>query len=502
MRSKHLCLVLIVGAFVALASFALARQRGGGFSGGQGAAPAAWYGKSIALVVGIDQYSQGWPPLSAAVSDASQMETALRGQGFQVIKLLNQQATKDEILHQLQDVIPPQLGNGDRFLFYFSGHGQTEQAPGGQLGYLVPVNGRRPGGEDYWSSYISMKEIRNVLLDKYSAKHVLLVADACFSGLLAGRGTLRSPTVQAALRHEGRMVLTAGGRGEQAVDGLFTGVLVRGMLGDADYNHDGYITFSEGEMVFRCGDMGQGGGETPTPTPQPTPPPVVEQMPQPETAGGMVHLPGGTFWMGCSPGDSECDSDENPRHQVTLRPFWMDVTLVTQAEYQRAMGNNPSYFSGCADCPVEQVSWNDANNYCSRVGKRLPTEAEYEYAARGGIDSARYGDLDAIAWYSANSGGRTHPVGQKQPNAYGLYDMLGNAWEWCADWYDKNYYQSSPSNNPQGPSSGSSRVLRGDGWLGPPRNGRASIRGRGVPVARSNGLGVRCVRDRNNELTP
>jgi formylglycine-generating enzyme required for sulfatase activity len=481
----------------------------------------------VALVVGIDQYSQGWPPLSAAVSDANQMEAALRGQGFQVIKLLNQQATRDEIMHQLQDVIPPQLGQGDRFLFYFSGHGQTEQAPGGQLGYLVPVNGRRPEGQDSWSSYISMTEIRNVLMNKYSAKHVLLVADACFSGLLAGRGTLRSPTVQAALQQEGRMVLTAGGRGEQAMDGLFTGVLVRGMQGGADFNHDGYITFSElalyaqqhvtdrsegrqhpvfnrwegeGEMVFRCGDMGQGGGGEPSPpppppTPTPLPPPVVEQMPQPETAGGMVHLPGGTFMMGCSPGDSECDGDENPRHQVTLKSFWMDVTLVTQAEYQRATGNNPSHFSDCADCPVETVSWNDASAYCSRVGKRLPTEAEYEYAARGGIDSARYGDLDAIAWYNANSGGRTHPVGQKQPNAWGLYDMLGNVWEWCADWYDENYYRSSTSNNPQGPSSGTMRVLRGGCWSAYPVGVQASFRSFLWPVGWVSVVGFRCSRD-------
>jgi formylglycine-generating enzyme required for sulfatase activity len=195
----------------------------------------------------------------------------------------------------------------------------------------------------------------------------------------------------------------------------------------------------------------------------------------------MVRLPGGTFWMGCSPGDSECDGDENPRHQVTLRPFWMDVTEVTQAEYQRMTRNNPSGFSVFADCPVEQVSWNDAQSYCSRVDKRLPTEAEWEYAARGGTSGARYGDLDAIAWYGGNSNMRTHPVGQKQPNAYGLYDMLGNVWEWAADWFDKNYYQSSPSNNPQGPSSGPERVLRGGCWLYLPRLARASFRDYSTP---------------------
>jgi formylglycine-generating enzyme required for sulfatase activity len=217
------------------------------------------------------------------------------------------------------------------------------------------------------------------------------------------------------------------------------------------------------------------------------------------TVSAMVHIPGGTFWMGNQrgdePGPHECCPDETPLHQVTLRSFWMDVTPVTQAEYQRVMGKNPSYFSDCADCPVENVVWYYANKYCSLVGKRLPTEAEWEYAARGGIDSARYGDLDAIAWYNANSGGRTHPVGQKQPNAYGLYDMLGNVRQWCADWYSKNYYQSSPSHNPQGPSSSSwKHVTRGGGWGYDPAQVRAPYRGYVIDFSTYN-LGFRCARD-------
>ncbi|MDP8254818.1 MAG: formylglycine-generating enzyme family protein, partial [Candidatus Alcyoniella australis] len=178
----------------------------------------------------------------------------------------------------------------------------------------------------------------------------------------------------------------------------------------------------------------------------------------------MVLIPGGTFQMGCSPGDSECDGDEKPRHQVTVSTFYMDVYEVTQADYQRAMGNNPSKFSGCSNCPVEKVSWNDAKTYCERVGKRLPTEAEWECAARGGTTGVRYGSVDSVGWYFDNSDFKTHPVGQKQANAYGLYDMLGNAWEWTADWYGEKYYSSSPSRDPKGPSSGSYRVLRGGAW--------------------------------------
>lgn len=139
------------------------------------------------------------------------------------------------------------------------------------------------------------------------------------------------------------------------------------------------------------------------------------------------------------------------------------------------MGSNPSHFSSCGDkCPVESVSWNDAQDFISRLnsrtGKRyrMPTEAEWEYAARSGGKREKYAggnDVDAVAWYGSNSGSRTHPVGQKQPNGLGLYDMSGNVWEWCQDWYGGSYYNQSSRDNPGGPSSGSSRVIRGGGWV-------------------------------------
>ncbi len=209
----------------------------------------------------------------------------------------------------------------------------------------------------------------------------------------------------------------------------------------------------------------------------------------------MVRVPGGTFMMGCPVDDAECFPFEKPAHSVSIAGFWMDKTPVTQSQYHYVMGANPSHFSGCADCPVEMVNWNDAQNYCARVGKRLPTEAQWEFAARAGAAGGRYAELDEVAWYAGNSSDKTHPVAQKQPNAYGLYDMRGNVWEWCADWYAEDYYSHSPSNNPKGPKTGRSRVIKGGSWHNNPKGVRAVSRTGCDPVQRGAELGFRCVRD-------
>jgi formylglycine-generating enzyme required for sulfatase activity len=203
-----------------------------------------------------------------------------------------------------------------------------------------------------------------------------------------------------------------------------------------------------------------------------------------------VWIPPGTFQMGCSPGDTECVAAEKPAHEVTLTTgFWMGQTPVTQEAYQRVIGNNPSHFKG-DQLPVEQVNWNEAQGYCQAAGMRLPTEAEWEYAARGGSTASRYGDPDRIAWYSANSGNTTHAVGQKEANAFGLHDMLGNVWQWVADWYAE--YPAGPQRDPAGPGSGQYRALRGGSGYNVPRGARASSRFRGGPVSRGYGIGLRC----------
>jgi formylglycine-generating enzyme required for sulfatase activity len=204
-----------------------------------------------------------------------------------------------------------------------------------------------------------------------------------------------------------------------------------------------------------------------------------------------VWIPPGTFTMGCSPGDSECSDDEKPAHQVTIsKNFWIGRTEVTQEAWQHVMGTNPSYFKG-ARLPVEAVSWDRARSYCSKIGMRLPTEAEWEYAARGGNTSARYGALDAVAWYDSNSRRQTHEVGQKQGNEFGLFDMLGNVREWVADWYGP--YSAGAVSDPAGPASGESRVLRGGSWDGSSRYARAAGRGKVGPGYRDFDIfGFRC----------
>jgi formylglycine-generating enzyme required for sulfatase activity len=197
--------------------------------------------------------------------------------------------------------------------------------------------------------------------------------------------------------------------------------------------------------------------------------------------------------MGCSPGDGGCNSSEKPAHEVTLtKGFWIGQTEVTQAAYQRLMGGNPSHFKGVS-LPVEQIRWKDAQSYCQAAGMRLPTEAEWEYAARGGNASARYGAANAVAWYEANSEDSTHEVGQKQANGYGLYDTLGNVWEWVADWYGE--YSRGSQQDPHGPPSGRLPTRRGgsSGLLS--WNVRVSYRSGSVPEDRDGSFGVRCAGD-------
>lgn len=214
----------------------------------------------------------------------------------------------------------------------------------------------------------------------------------------------------------------------------------------------------------------------------------------------MVFVKGGCFQMGDTFGDGE--PNEKPVHEVCVDDFYMAETEVTQKQWKDVMGNNPSYSKNCDKCPVDTVSWNDAQKYItglnSKAGKtyRLPTEAEWEYAARSGGKKEKYAggnDVNSVAWYESNSGKRTHPVKQKKPNGLGLYDMSGNVREWVQDWYDVDYYKSSPKNNPQNANSGIFRALRGGSWDHVARLNLAMRRGRHYQDYQHFNIGFRLV---------
>ena len=217
----------------------------------------------------------------------------------------------------------------------------------------------------------------------------------------------------------------------------------------------------------------------------------------------MVYVEGGTFTMGgTSEQGSDAESDERPVHSVTLSSFHIGKYEVTQGLWREVMGSNPSYNPSGDDYPVENVSWEDCQEFIGKLNARtgltfrLPTEAEWEYAARGGRKSRGYkysgsNSIGDVAWYSGNSGNHTHPVGRKSPNELGLYDMSGNVWEWCQDWYGD--YTAEAQRNPTGPSSGGSRVLRGGSYWGVARFCRVSYRSFSAPGYRYGFNGLRLV---------
>jgi sulfatase modifying factor 1 len=224
-----------------------------------------------------------------------------------------------------------------------------------------------------------------------------------------------------------------------------------------------------------------------------------------------VWIPSGTFQMGCSPGDSDCSKYEKPAHLVTIaKGFWMGRTPVTQAAFKKVMGVSHSHFKG-HQLPEDRVTWYEAQTYCERVDMRLPTEAEWEYAARGGNPASRYGPLLEIAWYRANSGGRTHRVALKKPNDFGLYDMLGDVDEWSADPFWPEPTNSAdpselarlgfpvlpPSFVPaqKQPPANFSRVVRGASWDNDSYLVSASNRMRYDPENRHQNVGFRCATD-------
>jgi formylglycine-generating enzyme required for sulfatase activity len=227
----------------------------------------------------------------------------------------------------------------------------------------------------------------------------------------------------------------------------------------------------------------------------------------PTTGMEFVFVKGGCYQMGDVFGHGNVD--EVPVHEVCIRDFYIGKHEVTREQWGKIMSGNPFFPKGGDRYPVENISWHEVQEFIGRLNRlsrrkyieyRLPTEAEWEYAARSGgqkekwAGTTRESELDEFAWTDQNSGEQTHPVGLKKPNGLGLFDMSGNVWEWVADWYDQDYYRDSPRNNPRGPdrSWDHTKVIRGGSWISMPGDSRASLRAKAIPSVRGN-LGFRLV---------
>ena len=470
----------------------------------------------VALVVGISVYPQGsgLSSLKYAARDADVLGAALKSQGYLVRKLVDSDATRAVIrrtLRELSDVVSPDEGT---FLFFFGGHGYTYKG----TNYLATFGST---AADLDGEGLAVADVET-LLRASKAKRKLLFVDACRSAPEQGARASGQRTFDKLQASEGIRVLFSTKEGRVSFEddalrqGVFTYFLVKGLEGEAA-GTDGLVTFRDladyltdrmraytverGQVQIPF-EAGESSGDFLLSVGKGTPPSVAPTVPalragatkvNPKDGLTYVWIPPGTFQMGCSPGDHECNDDEKPPHQVTISSgFWMGQTEVTQEAYERVVGTNPSHFNvNGAKLPVETVDWINARDYCQAADMRLPTEAEWEYAARAGSKGSRYGDLDRIAWYGANSRVKTHEVGQKEPNAWSLYDMLGNLWEWVADWYAAQYSAGSTT-DPRGSSSGTARVMRGGTWFGDTQHYRASIRSRARASLRQNDIGFRC----------
>jgi formylglycine-generating enzyme required for sulfatase activity len=479
----------------------------------------------VALVVGISAYPQGsgLSSLKYAARDAEVLGATLKSQGYLVRQLTESNATRAMIrrtLRELSDAVSPNEGT---ILFFFGGHGFTYKGSN----YLATFG---VTADDLDGEGLAVKDVEE-LLRASKARRKLLFIDACRNDPGQAARSTGQRSFEKLQASEGIRVLFSTKEGRVSFEddtlrqGVFTYFLAKGLEGEAA-GADGLVTFrdladyvtdrmraytverGQVQIPFEAGESsgdfllsaGSKGGGLPAVTPAPAPAAPPEPVKPALQAGATkvnekdglkyVWIPPGTFQMGCSVGDAECLDAEKPAHEVTLtKGFWMGQTPVTQDAYERVIGTNPSHFRG-GQLPVETVNWNEAQGYCQATGMRLPTEAEWEYAARAGTTGSRYGDLDRIAWYNGNSGNATHAVGQKEANAFGLYDMLGNVWQWVADWYAE--YPAGPQRDPAGSGSGQYRLLRGGSWGNVPWGARASLRLRLEPEVRVNVIGLRC----------
>jgi formylglycine-generating enzyme required for sulfatase activity len=520
--------------------------------------PTTLYQNSYALIIGVADYNNGWSQLQGVKEEVETVKHALESNGFKVEVVMN--PDKNGLDKAFTDFIT-RCGQAidNRLLFYFAGHGYTVKTNyGEELGYIVPVDAPNPNYDlaKFQSQSMEMAQVE-IYARRLQAKHAMFIFDACFSGSLFTSTRAVPAIINYKTTLPVRQFITSGSAEEMVPDkSVFGEQFVRAINGEADMDKDSYITGSEladflqstvvnysknsqhpqygkirspnldkGDFVFPLNQ------ETATNTPPPPvvkysePTPVKQQDPNttrtnappkdnPTVARPMeaelaasefiplIYVQGGTFQMG----DRKGEPVESYVHPVSVKSFYIGKYEVTQKQWREITGSNPSGFLQCDECPVERISFDDAKLFLiklsQKTGKkyRLPTEAEWEFAARGGINSMGYiyaGDkkIDNVAWYDDNSDKKTHIVGKKQPNELGIYDMSGNTYEWCSDWFNEKYYKKSQYDNPTGPPSGDVRVIRGGSWKYNPKDLKTTHRKFLRPSSKWNDVGLRVVRE-------
>ncbi len=507
----------------------------------------------IALVIGNSLYEVG--ALKNPVHDAADMAAALEHLGFAVV--LKKNARQQEMEEAVR-AFGHRLKRGGVGLFFYAGHGIQI----GGRNYLIPIDARIEKETDAKYRAIDVEMVLDEMANAGNPMNIVIL-DACRDNPVgrslrsAGRGlaiisdapkgtfiTYSTSPGKTAADGEGRnspytsALLESIREPGLPIEQVFKRVRQRLSRETGDRQIPWELSSLQGDFYFTPGRAGAAAEPVRRFSEQPVSAagaPLGERTFRSPALGAVfVLIPAGTFTMGSPKGESGRFPDETP-HRVTIsRAFYMQATEVTQDQWKRVMGNNPSYFRNCGDdCPVEQVSWNEVQDFIRRLNQRegtdryrLPTEAQWEYAARAGTETAIYSgplrirgsndapDLDAVAWYKGNScvdyaGGfdssgwqdrqyscprsGTHPVGRKAPNAWGLHDMIGNVFEWVQD--RMGDYPTGSLTDPEGPSSGSARVRRGCSWGSSARYCRAAFRLKGGdPDARGDGMGFRLVR--------
>jgi formylglycine-generating enzyme required for sulfatase activity len=511
LKSFTLCLSIFI-CLIVLGGEAIAEQR-------------------LALVIGNSIY--GFSPLKNPVNDASDMAVALQKIGFTVI--LKKNVNLKDMEESIQD-FGSRLKKGGVGLFYFAGHGL--QASG--VNYLVPIGAKIDKESDIKYEAVDAGRILDEMANAGNGLNIVIL-DACrdnpfsrrFRSASRGLAIVGSAPVGTYISYStgpGQVALDGDGRNSPFAASLLHYMKEPGLTIEQVFKNVRHklgqetagkqvpweLSSLEGDFYFTPGGPAKTGAVRDMADSRDKD--TIETGPSRErsSAGqavvkddvtGMefILVNGSCFQMGDGLGDGL--ASEKPVHQVCLDSYYLGKYEVTQGQWKKVMGSNPSHFKNCGDnCPAENIKWTDAQSFIAELNGltgqtyRLPTEAEWEYAARDGGKMVKWAGtsseskLGDLAWYDANSMDKTHPVGLKKANALGFYDMSGNVWEWTGDYYSETYYQKSVRDNPRGPGEGTDRVLRGGCWLDRAGDCRSTIRFNFNPANSFKSIGFRLVR--------